>query len=131
MLELTTKAWDSWLCGNIIKWKNVVMDSFNCLLQVNVSGDEFFHVFLLQVKIHHYNIFHYLNWNISLGVDSNEINKRSKLAEQINRELAQLRRGKKLASTSTDSVSHEEDNIPHSLIMITRMRWKRISNGLS
>ena len=46
----------------------------------------------------------------TLGVDSNEINKRSKLAEQIERELAQLRRGKKLASTSTDSVSHEEDN---------------------
>ena len=46
----------------------------------------------------------------TLGVDSNEINKRSKLAEQIERELAQLRRGKKLASTSTNSVSHEEDN---------------------
>jgi hypothetical protein len=46
----------------------------------------------------------------TLGVDSNEINKRSKLAEQIERELAQLRRGKKLASTSTGSVSHEEGN---------------------
>ena len=46
----------------------------------------------------------------TLGVDSNEINKRSKLAEQIERELAHLRRGKKLASTSTNSVSHEEDN---------------------
>jgi hypothetical protein len=29
----------------------------------------------------------------TLGVDFNEINKRSKLAEQIERELAQVRRG--------------------------------------
>ena len=46
----------------------------------------------------------------TLGVDSTEINKRFKLAEQIERELAQLRRGKKLASTSTNRVSHKEDN---------------------
>ena len=45
----------------------------------------------------------------TLGVDSNEINKRSKLAKQIERELAHVRRGKKLASTSTNIVSHEED----------------------
>ena len=44
-----------------------------------------------------------------LGMDSNEI-KRSKLAKEIERELAQLWRGKQLASTWTDSVSHEEDN---------------------
>ena len=45
-----------------------------------------------------------------LGMDSTEINKRSKLAKEIERELAQLWRGKRLGSTSTDSVSHEEDN---------------------
>ncbi len=45
-----------------------------------------------------------------LGVDSTEINKRSKLAKEIERELAHLWRGKRLPSTSTDSVSHEEDN---------------------
>ena len=46
----------------------------------------------------------------TLGLDSNEINKRFKLAKQLERELAQLRRGKYLALTSNDSVSHEEDN---------------------
>ncbi len=45
-----------------------------------------------------------------LGMDSDEINKRSKLAKEIERELAQLWRGKQLASTSSDIVSHEEDN---------------------
>ena len=46
----------------------------------------------------------------TFSVDSNVINRRSKLADQEEQELAQLRRGKKLAVMSTECVSNEEGN---------------------
>lgn len=45
----------------------------------------------------------------TLGVDTNDINRRSKLADQVEQELAQLRRGKKLAA-ATESASNEEED---------------------
>ena len=47
----------------------------------------------------------------TLGVDSNDINRMSKLPNQVEQELAQLRRGEKLAIAANESVSSEkEDN---------------------
>ncbi len=45
----------------------------------------------------------------TLGVDSNDRNWSSKLANQVEQKLAQLRRGKKLAVLSIERVSNEED----------------------
>ena len=44
-----------------------------------------------------------------LGVDTADINYRSKLAEEVERELAQLRKGKKLAAATLETTGSDDD----------------------
>ena len=46
----------------------------------------------------------------TLGVDSKDINRRSKLKDQVEQELAQFRRTIKLVTTAAQRVSNDEED---------------------